>query len=82
VILIEDFDDTVDSEFLYNNIRPYFRDIFMDVALRSHSPRKGEQNQNLPFIDNVAFFEFTKLPGIICDRFYSTFEQSKDGFIY
>jgi hypothetical protein len=54
----------------------------MDVALRSHSPRKGEQNQNLPYVDNVAFFEFTKLPGIICDRFFSTFEQTKDGFIY
>ena len=60
--------------------RPYFRDIFNDVAMRSHSPNKVEQNTK-PYIDNVAFFEFTKLPGIICDRFFSTFERNRDGFI-
>ena len=29
----------------------------------------------------MAFFEFTKLPGIICDRFFSTFKRTKDNFI-
>lgn len=29
-------------------------------------------------MDNVAFFEYAKLPGIICDRFYSMFEKSKE----
>lgn len=38
--------------------------------------------QGIPYVDNVAFFEFTKLPGIICDRFFSTFKRTKDNFIY
>lgn len=29
-------------------------------------------------MDNVAFFEYSKLPGIICDRFFSLFEKSQD----
>jgi hypothetical protein len=29
----------------------------------------------------VAFFEFTQLPGIICDRFFSTFKRTKEEFI-
>ena len=30
-------------------------------------------------MDNVAFFEYTKLPGIICDRFFSVFQKLKPG---
>lgn len=37
----------------------------------------------LPFVDNVGFFEYAKLPGIICDRFFNTFERDKEtGFIF
>lgn len=47
--------------------------------MRSQSPKKDEYNCQL--IDNVAFFEFIKLPGIICDRFFSVFERTKENFI-
>ena len=58
---------------------PYFKTIFKDIASRSLSPKKSAH----PFIDNVGFFEYAKLPGIICDRFFNTFEREKDsGFIY
>ena len=53
----------------------YFRALFKDVSNRSvSSPKKGDSSPKR-FIDNVAFFEYTKLPGIICDRFYAQFEK-------
>ena len=57
----------------------YFKDLFRDIAIRSHSPKSASSEE--PAIDNVAFFEFTKLPGIICDRFFSTFSRTPDNFI-
>jgi hypothetical protein len=36
-------------------------------------------NSSKHFIDNVAFFEYAKLPGILCDRFYSVFERTNEG---
>ena len=29
-------------------------------------------------MDNVGFFEYAKLPGIICDRFFHIFLNEKD----
>lgn len=58
---------------------PYFSTIFHDVAKRSISPRTADSPQH--FVDNVAFFEYTKLPGIICDRFFSIFARDKNGLI-
>lgn len=40
------------------------------------SPKKPEDKDE--YVDNVAFFEYTNLPGIINDRFYATFEGCKD----
>jgi len=91
--MIEDFDDKIDNDFMKQVAAPYFRDIFHDVAMRSVSPAKGGKEDpdtvkstngapGTPYVDNVAFFEFTKLPGIICDRFFSTFKRNKDNFIY
>ena len=60
-------------------MRPYFANIFLDVAKRRLSPIKKEDKEE--FLDNVAFFEYTNLPGIINDRFYSTFEGSKENRI-
>lgn len=48
----------------------------MDIVKRRLSPSKKEDKEE--FLDNVAFFEYTNLPGIINDRFYATFEGSKD----
>ena len=49
----------------------------MDVAHRSVSPRKEDFPEH--FVDNVSFFEYTKLPGIICDRFFNMFHRVKPG---
>ena len=80
MILIEDFDAALDSEFLNEVVKPYFKTIFTDVAMRRHSPKKSEEN--LEFIDKVAFFEYTQLPGIINDRFFSQFRKTSDDHIY
>lgn len=74
VILIEDFDEALDTDFLNNVVKPYFKTIFMDVAMRRHSPKKTDDE--LEFIDKVAFFEYTLLPGIINDRFFSLFQKT------
>lgn len=78
-ILVEDFDPIFDQRFKSEIVDLYFRDLFNDVAIRSHSPKQTDIDE--AYIDNVAFFEFTKLPGIICDRFFSTFKRTKDNFI-
>ena len=80
VILIEDFDEAQDSEFLNNIAKPYFRTLFMDVAMRRHSPKKNDEE--VEFIDKVAFFEYSQLPGIINDRFFSLFQKTPDDHIY
>jgi len=46
--------------------------------MRSVSPKKGKGSS---MIDNVAFFEYTKLPGIVNDRFWSTFKHTDDAFV-
>ena len=43
--------------------------------MRRHSPKKVEEE--LEFIDKVAFFEYTQLPGIINDRFFSQFRKTE-----
>ena len=80
VILIEDFDERQDSEFLNEIVIPYFKTIFMDVAMRRHSPKKNDDEHE--FIDKVAFFEYALLPGIINDRFFSLFQKTADDHIY
>lgn len=80
VILIEDFDEAADSDFLNNIVTPYFSTIFQDVAMRRHSPKKTDDE--LEFVDKVAFFEYTLLPGIINDRFFSLFQKTAEDHIY
>lgn len=79
-MLIEDYNEAVDSEFLNEVVTPYFKTIFTDVAMRRHSPKKA--GDELEFIDKVAFFEYTALPGIINDRFFSLFQKTADDHIY
>ena len=79
VLMIEEFNEN-DREFLNQKVRPYFKTIFSDIAMRRHSPKKTEDE--LEFIDKVAFFEYTNLPGYINDRFFSLFEKSSDEHIY
>ena len=70
-LLIEEFDEEQDRRFLDEVVRPYFTNIFLDIAQRVREPKKTDDREE--YVDNVAFFEFTNLPGIINDRFYSTF---------
>ena len=70
-MLIEDFDENVDAKFKAEVAETYFKTLFNDVSKRSVTPRADTFLDN--FVDNVAFFEYTKLPGIICDRFFHTF---------
>ena len=48
--------------------------------MRRHSPKKTDEDGE--FIDKVAFFEYTQLPGIINDRFFSLFQKTADDHIY
>jgi hypothetical protein len=43
----------------------------------AHRDKNGEM-----FIDKVTFIEYTKLPGIINDRFHYIFDEKKTGRIY
>lgn len=74
-IYVEEFDENLDAKFLADVASPYFKTLFLDVAKRSVSPRTADSPEN--FVDNVAFFEYTKLPGIICDRFFNIFKRTK-----
>ena len=71
VILIEDFDTSLDSHFLNEVAKPYFRSIFADLAMRRQSPKSKDEYCSV--IDKVAFFEYVQLPGIINDRFFWIF---------
>jgi hypothetical protein len=77
LILVEDFDDQADAKFLNDVAGPYFKTIFESLSSRSNSPKKHNQPKEL-FVDNVTFFEYVRLPGIIADRFFSTFERDDD----
>ena len=46
------------------------------MAIRRHCENKN--NSKKGYLDKVTFFEYTNLPGIINDRFFSTFAGSKD----
>ena len=80
VILIEDFDEALDTQFLNDVVKPYFKTIFQDVAMRRHSPKKTDDE--LEFVDKVAFFEYALLPGIINDRFFSLFPKTQEEHVY
>ena len=58
---------------------PYFSTIFKDIAMRRQSPKK--KNDKVEMVDKAAFYEYTQLPGIINDRFFSQFKRTKDDHI-
>ena len=68
VILIEEPNTDTDLKFLHKVAKPYFRSIFKDISERNKAP-----NKQVNRIDKTMFYEFTKLPGIINDRFFSLF---------
>lgn len=62
--MIEDYDAKVDIRFIDQHLKPYFRDLYKDMLIRSN------QKEHL---DKVTFIEYTKLPGIINDRLHFLF---------
>lgn len=78
-LYLQEYDEKQDSNFRLKDATEYFRTIFKDVAARSLTPRTEEHPAH--FIDNVAFFEWTKLPGIICDRFFQCFKMDKPNIV-
>jgi hypothetical protein len=62
--MIEDYDDTLDKQFIEKWATQYFRDLYNDLLMRSN------QQDHL---DKVNFIEYTKLPGIINDRLHFMF---------
>lgn len=78
-LYLQEFDENQESNFRAKDATEYFRTIFKDVAARSLTPRTEDHPAH--FIDNVAFFEWTKLPGIICDRFFQCFKMDKPNIV-
>lgn len=70
-------DDDAQSDFSKKVAPHYFKTIFYNVSSRSALPQKKAYK----FVDKVAFFEYTKLPGIVCDRFMSLFESDGEDCI-
>ncbi len=56
-----------------NAFTSYLREVYFDLAKRSSDPKKG--------IDKSTFNSYYKLPGIIGDRLFHVFNNSKTGFI-
>lgn len=63
-INIEDFNEDVDQKFIETILKPYLRDLYKDLLIRSNQQEH---------VDKVTFIEYTKLPGIINDRFHYMF---------
>jgi len=63
----------MDAKFTEETACPYFKALFSSLCYRNTSPRKTKTVER--FIDNATFFEYVKLPGIIADRFYSSFDH-------
>lgn len=76
MLFVEDFDSDWDQKFLNEAVKPYFKTLFEDIAMRT---KKVSKNCNT--IEDVAFYEYSKLPGIINDRFFSTFEKTENNSI-
>jgi hypothetical protein len=67
MIMVEDFDATIDNDFIKEKLTPYLSDLYKDLLMRSNQPDN---------IDKVTFIEYTKLPGIINDRCHVMFSQN------
>ena len=67
VIHVEDYDASIDAQFIREQLTPYLVDLYKDLLMRSNQPDN---------IDKVTFIEYTKLPGIINDRLHVMFSQN------
>ena len=70
--LAEDINE-LNEEFRKNVAIPYFKDIFKDLVSQSDSKSKG--------INKVSILNYSQLPGIIGERFFSVMDLSGTGYI-
>ena len=84
---IELIDDqlTLNEQFKKNVAIPYFKDIFKDLVQSSDSITKGINKISILtvnlFILKYYFLQYTSLPGIIGDRFFSVLDLNGDQYI-
>lgn len=52
---------------------PYFKDIYTDLVGRSDNKQKG--------INKISFVEYTLLPGLLAERFFSVLDVDKDEYL-
>merc|ERR1712110_1069415 len=72
---IELIDDKIvlNEDFKKNVAIPYFKDIYKDLAAQSDAKSKG--------INKVSILNYTQLPGIIGERFFTVLDLNGSGYI-
>lgn len=70
LLYMEDFDPLVDPGFIKQILRPYFKEVFADICLRSTRDPAAKSGDSRS-IDKVTFVEYVNLPGIVSDRFHA-----------
>lgn len=76
LLYLEDYHPKLDLAFSESELKPYFKHVFNDQALRSSAPPQGFKGKS---IDRNTFIEYVNLPGIVCDRFFQlASEGNKD----
>jgi hypothetical protein len=73
MIYVEDFHFEMDDLFIRDELKPYLQGVFADFALRSTQDAKFPGKS----IDKVTFTEYTNLPGIVSDRFYTLCKRER-----
>jgi hypothetical protein len=66
VILVEDLNKELATKFEKKILKPYFKNLFKDLSLRSSISTSGGV-----FVDKNAFIEYMNLPGIVSDRLFA-----------
>ena len=83
---IELVDDalTLNEEFKKNVAIPYFKDIYKDLVQWSDQKSKGINKVSILTVSLQVFFtnfQYSQLPGIIGERFFSVLDLNGDCFI-
>lgn len=66
MILVEDLNKELAEKFEKKILKPYFKNLFKDLSLRSTISNSGGV-----FVDKNAFVEYMNLPGIVSDRLFA-----------
>jgi hypothetical protein len=77
MIMVEDFDSSVDSRFVKDFLNPYFSDLYKDISLRCLTSAAIRDKK----LDRIALLEYCNLPGIVNERLLKLFEPNPEGLI-